>query len=240
MKKGILHIWCFFFISLFVVIGIWGSVRDVTLAWHNVPPVPSYSGAKASFLGDEQASYRFLGLMFQFFGNTSGHSVALSDYDYTALDSWFHLLDKLDSKAEFLPFLVSYYFSASQNAEHVKPVTKFLEKVGVREGRQKWRWLSQAVYLARYKLKDTEYALQLAKKLNEHKDADVGAWARNMQSIILSKAGEQEAALAMALALLKDQAASMDPKEVVYLTHYICSELIPQSDIEKFAMCKDM
>ena len=238
MKKDMMRIWGLFFISLFVVLGIWKYSRNITLAWGNVPPVPSIYGAKASSLGDAQMSYRYLGLMLQFFGNTSGRYAALSEYNYESLGAWFTLLDELDNKSEFLPFLVSYYFSASQDVEKISPVVDYLEKAGERQGLRKWRWLTQAVYLARYKLNDTEHALRLAQKLRNHPDPDVGTWARHLQSVILSATGEKQAALSMALSLLKDNASTMHPKEIAYLTNYICSELVDKNSKTKFAMCQ--
>jgi len=233
--------WIYFICMLFTVIAVWGYSRKITLQWDNVPPAPSVMSASAMTLGDTQMSYRFLGLLLQIYGNTGGRYTAMKNYDYNALKQWFDVLHEMDSRSEYLPFLVSYYFTAGQQTpDQLRIAVQFLEKAGVGTGDMQWRWLAQAVFLARYRLNDIQYALDLSHKLENHADPAVGLWARNLPSIIMGNMGEKDAALSLSLALLKEYGATMDHREVYYLKTYICNQLLEPEKRGLFALCHDI
>jgi hypothetical protein len=238
-RKNMTLIWGMFFISLVSVFALWKYSRPLTIEWQNVPPAPTQTTALALSLGDEQFSYRFLGMMLQSFGNTSGRFEVFEDYDYSALYDWFLLLDNIDSRPEYLPYLATYYFGSSSIDEQIKVITKFLELVGSRSGRKKWKWLTQAVYLARYRLKDLEHAQYLARKLSNHSDPDVGAWARNLNSYIMAEMGDKEAAINLTLMLLKNNAHEMSRQEISLLTGHVCEDLLDELERQKFEMCSN-
>lgn len=231
-------IWGIFFISFISIFSVWKYSRPITIDWQNVPPAPTKTTALAFSLGDEQFSYRFLGILLQSFGNTSGRYEALKNYDYDTLYEWFELLDGIDARSEYLPYLVTYYFGSAQTNPQLRFVAKFLEDVGIRIGRQKWKWLAQAIYIARYKLKDIEYARELAAKLAEHKDPNVGAWAKNMDAYIMAQMGDKEAAINLTLLLLKNNSQEMTVQEINLLTDYVCKDLMNEEQASSLDMCK--
>lgn len=230
-------LWGLLIISLIGVVALWVHSRHSQVRWSNVPPAPSETAAFAIGLGDTQMSYRFLGMTLQNFGNVSGRYERLVNYDYILLRSWFYLLDSLNPRSDFLPFLVTYYYGATSDKDQIHVIIDFLRDVGIREGGQKWKWLSQAVFLARYKLKNLDLAMEIAQELHNHPDQDVSAWARNLQSIILEKSGEKEAALHLTLSLLRENSDTMTQQEIFQLKRYICESLLNEEERPKFELC---
>ena len=114
-------------------------------------------------LGDPSLAYRANSVVLQNLGNTGGRTVSLDQYNYDDLTQWFFLQDKLDQKSDFIPYLASYYFGSVQDPEIFRPILDYLQMVGERPYEEKWRWLAQAVFMARYTMKDLDKALELAK-----------------------------------------------------------------------------
>lgn len=239
-KKDMRAIWGIFIVCLSCIFALWLYSRPLKLEWQNVPPAPTPMTANAFSLGDKQFSYRFLGMLLQSFGNTSGRYEAMNEYHYDALAGWFDLLDSIDPDSEYLPFLVSYYFGATNKPEQLKYVTHLLDKVGQRVGKKKWRWLTQAIYIARYKMKDFEYARELAAKLKNHSDPSVGAWAKNMDAYISEQMGDKQAAIQLTLMLLKNNAKDMTHQEIYLLSDYVCNDLMNKEQSAALEMCKNM
>lgn len=230
-------LWILFLLTFAVITAMWGYSSRISMRWTNVPPAPTDFSARAFGLGDAESSYRVMALMLQIFGNTGGRYTAIDDYNYVQLRRWFDMLYGLDPVSEYLPFLVAYYFSASHNPDQLAIVASFLEKVGSVPENYKWPWLVQSVYIARYRMKNMDYAIALSKKLALHPDPQVGIWARNMESIVRSGLGDKEAALTISLGLLKEKGAMMDHKELYYLTDYICGTLLDADQRPQFEFC---
>lgn len=237
MKRDMRNLWIMFALSFLIVLGMWGYASRINMRWANVPPAPTDFSARAFGIGDAQTSYRAMSMMLQIFGNTGGRYTALDQYNYEELRKWFDMLYSLDPVSEYLPFLVAYYFAAAHNPDQLRIVAHFLDMVGSVPENYKWPWLAQAVYIARYRLNDMDYAIALTKKLADHPDPSVGIWARNMESIVRGGMGDKQAALAISLGLLKEKGAVMDHKELYYLTDYICSTLLAPEEKKNFEFC---
>jgi hypothetical protein len=151
----------FFLLNL----GLWFYSSTKLPKWANVPPAPSSLSAITAFLGDKELAYRSMSIILQSFGNNTGQIQALKDYNYPNLGTWFDLADDLNEQSDYVPFLAAYYFGASQDPSELMPVINYLRRVGTYSYEDKWRYLGQAVFLAKHKMKDNQLALQLADEL---------------------------------------------------------------------------
>lgn len=231
-------LWIFFSTILILNIFFWHGARHIQGRWINVPPVPSSFSASGFGLGDLFFAYRGYGLMVQNLGDYGGKATAFKDYNYENLGGWLSLLTSFDPHSDFLPFLASYYFGAAQDPAQLKYVVDYLEEAGNNPEGEKWRWLAQAVYLARFKMKDMDRALELARKLSVLDSPDVAQWARNMPANILNAKGEKEAAYDLLVGILKESADKMKPNEVNATIAYICEQILEPEQAKINSLCQ--
>lgn len=234
-------IWSSIYFFLFLNVLTWSYARNVQPEWLNVPQVPSEFSVSASALGDQQLAYRLVALMLQHLGDHGGRTTALKDYDYDRLAEWFFLSEKLDNKSDHVPYLAAFYFSGSQTPKiSLPPLIEYLRVIGNQTFGQKWRWLAQAVFLARYKVKDMELALDLANQLAKIDNPDMPAWARSMPALIQSEMGDKEAAIAILVELLSSSADKMHPNEVNNTLDMICNRLLDEHEAKLHPLCKQL
>ncbi|MCE3233714.1 MAG: hypothetical protein K0R98_1971 [Rickettsiaceae bacterium] len=189
-----------------------------------VPDVPSELSIKAMSLGDEQFYFRTLAFQLQNAGDTFGRFTALRDYNYNQLYHWFTLLDTLDAKSNFVPSLAAYYYSQTQNTPDVKYVAQYLEETSMRDLYNKWWWMSQAVYLANYKLKDKDWALRLAYELASTPRNDIPIWAKQMPAFIHEQRGEEEQALQIISSIINN-VDNIDQGELNFMAYFVKERL---------------
>lgn len=213
------------------------SKLNIMPAWENVPPPPSSISAAAAFLGDKELAYRTTSLSIQQFGSLTGQYKALKDYNYDNLGKWFWMTHDLNERSEYIPFLAGYYFGATQNAQQLYPVIEYLRMVGKDPYAEKWRWLGQAVFLARHRLNDNKLALELADELAATYKPGMPAWPLQMKAIIASDIGEKELAYGMMVEILKNDADKMDPVEANFMLDYICNKILSPVQKKQDALC---
>lgn len=227
-------------LTVFANIGLWLDARFEKVKWLNIPPAPDISTALIASLGDPQLAYRMNGLTIQNMGDTGGRVINLRDYDYNALGQWFMLQHRLDPVSGFTPFLAGYFFGAIKgHPEKLYPVIDYLEVAAGDGAGQKWRFLSHAAFLARFKLKDTDRALDLAYKLAALKNPDMPSWTRQYPVFILNARGEKEAAYQTMVNLLKSSAQSLHPNEVNATLAYLCEQILSEQEAKADPLCKD-
>lgn len=217
----------FFLFFLILTICAWWQTRTVKIKWPGVPPVPSARGAAAMTLGDNQLSYRVFALTLQNLGDTGGDVTPLQDYDYKKLRHWFWLAQALDPKADHVPMIAAYYFGATRKPEDIRVVVDYLAVAGKSNIGEKWRWLVHAVFLARHRLNDLEYALRLAYDLADIRSEDrpMPAWTKQMPAFVLKAQGDREAAKDIILALLATDQKNMHPNEINFMLSYLEEQL---------------
>lgn len=228
----------FFVLSLVSNIALMRHIRLEQPAWTNVPPPPSATAISLAFLGDRELAFRSSALTLQNFGNMTGQIQALKDYNYTNLGKWFWMEDALNKKSDYVPFLAAYYFGGTQNPHQLYPVIDYLRVVGKYPGGEKWRWLGQAVFLARHKLEDQKLALELAEELATTYHAGMPAWPLQMKAIIASDMGEKEMAYDMMVEMLRTESARMHPNEVNFMLDYICNKILSPVQKGRDALCQ--
>ena len=202
----------------------WWQTRELQAGWEGVPPAPSHQVAKALAMGDGQFLYRAATFVLQNMGDEGGRVTPLKDYDYQRLGQWFSLLDRFDPQSEFLPVLVGYYFSQSQNPDDVRIVISFLAHIAIRDPERNWRWLAHAIYLARHRVKDMNLALSLAYRMAAIKSPGIPIWARQMPAFVLADVGEKEAARDLMEAIMDSQ-IDLEPSEIEFMRDFIETRL---------------
>ncbi len=239
--RNINRLYAVFIVSIILHVGLWFHSNDIRTQWGNVPPVPGEGQASSMALGDQQFAYRMTGLTLQNLGDTGGRSTALTDYDYQKLSKWLFLMDKMDSRSDYAPFLAAFYFGATPDKTQLPPIVDFLEYAGERTTGEKWRWLAHAMYLARFEVNDLDRALGLANKLaNLESETHMPAWTKQMPAFIQTQMGNKEAAYEIMLNILKSRAENLDPAEVSFTQIYMCDKLIPEEDVKTHPLCQNL
>ncbi len=220
----------------------WWSARPLRTVWANVPPPPSTFGASMGTLGDRQLAYRIGGLMLQNFGDTGGMTTRLDQYDFNKLGAWFRLEDGLDPHSSYIPYLASFYYGGTQNGAQLRPVVDYLADVGrrphhVKNGIPNWRWLGQAVYLARFRLGDLDLALKLANELATLNRPGMPAWTKQMPVFVMNAQGDKAAAYALMMSILKEDGGKMQKAEVNFMIWYICARLLDSKQAALNPVC---
>lgn len=218
----------------------WFHARFEKARWINVPPVPKIQTAGGFALGDSQFAYRTIGITLQNLGDTGGRSTAMDDYNYNDLVKWFYLADRLDPNSHFVPFLAAYYFGAARKPESLNPLLDYLAAVGQRPGGERWRWLGQAVYIARWQMQDLDKALELANILANLNQPDLPLWTRQMPAFILNARGDKSEAADLLLEMLKDNAENIHPNEVNYTRDYICTRILEEEKAKNMPLCQNI
>ena len=224
---------------MLINIVFWFHSRNIKSQWLNVPPVPSTFSALSSTLGDKQFASRVISIMIQNLGSTGGRVTPIKDYDFEKLGDWMMLNYSLDPQSSLTPYMAAYYFGASQDPTKIRPIIDYLRIVGNSAEKEKWRWLAQAVYLARFKLNDLTLAMEMAKELEKIPNDDMPGWTRSMSVNILNQQGEKEAALELMLGILKDKSDQLHPNEVNAMVAYICEQILDPDQAKSHALCID-
>lgn len=204
----------------------WFGSSDLYAKWDGVPPVPTQEGAVMMALGDSQFAYRLGAITLQNLGDGGGRVTPMKDYQYDKLGKWFWLLHGLDPASDHVPMLAAYYFGGTRVPKDVAVVVEYLAAIGQNPAGAKWRWLVQAVFLARHRLNDPELALDLAYKLSKMQlvDDTMPAWGRQMPAFILQDKGDREDARRIIKELLLT-GHGFHPNEINFMAGYLVETL---------------
>ena len=219
----------------------WMGAKFIYAKWEGVPPVPERNGAVMMALGDPQFAYRLGALTLQNLGDSGGRVTPIRSYSYPRLGAWFRLLDELDPASDHVPMLAAYYFGGTRVPADVAVIVDYLSHVGVRPVGSKWRWLVQAVFLARHRLGDLQLALDLAYKLSKMEllDDAMPAWARQMPAFILKEKGDREDARKIMAELLAT-GKGLHPNEISFMRDYLTEQLgVPPDEVDRLVRARD-
>lgn len=240
MKKTNVIIVTAFLVILTLNIALWTKHRTIKAKWMNVPDVPSKISLILPTLGDEQFAYRYHTLILQNMGDTGGNSTALKDYNYDKIEDWLTTLYNLDDKAAIIPYLASYYYGATPDNSQIHYIIDFLEKAGKGGQENDWRWLVQAVILAKHSQKDLSRALELSEELTKIYRPDMPEWILRMPAFITADMGDKETAYQLLVKILASGIDDFDPNEVFFLKEYICNEILDKEKREINPICMDI
>lgn len=235
-------LYLFFSLILFSNITVWCYARHLQARWSNVPPVPSLASAKAFGLGDGELAYRSIGLMLQNLGNSGAYNEPFKNYNYDHIGRWLQLADELDSESDYTPLLAAFYFGATTDPIQLPPIIDYLAMVGRRDAGvgEKWRWLAQAVYLARWKEHNFPKALDLAKELSTKWRPDRPLWIKEMPAFVMTASGDKKAAYALMLAVLNEEKGKVQQAELNNTMIFICRSILDSADAAKNEICTSL
>lgn len=236
-RSSSLSLYAVFLLFLVLNIAFWLQTKSLRPVWGNVPPVPSQNSTAGMALGDAQFAYRMSGLMLQNIGSATDDTKPLSQYNYHILKGWLFLADKLDPSSNFVPSLAAYYYGATQDKSDLPPIIDYLEEIGQRPEPQKWRWLAQAVYLARFEMGDYQRALDLANKLANLPRNDLPLWAKQMPALVMSAAGQKEGAYTMMMNTLTSEIDTLSGPEILFLRDQICDRILTPAQAAQNDLC---
>ena len=213
---------------LFLLLQIifWYKTENIKPNLGIVPEVPTLSTAKAFAFGDEEFYFRYKGLRIQNTGDTFGRFSPLKDYDYSKLYNWFVLLDNLDSKSNYIPSLVAYYYSMTQNSKDVIYLIDYLKQHADRDPNNKWWWYYQAMYLADNIYNDKDLAIKLAEELKNKSPSNAPLWTKQMLAILLSDKGEKCEAIKIISGILTEyENKNISDKEINFMNFFIKKQI---------------
>jgi hypothetical protein len=231
-------------LAVFLNVGLWVYSNKQKIIWPNVPMAPKESSFRMSFLDDGTFAYRSFAMVLQNWGNVGGDVQPLKNYNFEHLAGWFYLMDKMDPRSSYVPFMAAYYFSATQNKEQLPNIINYLADIGSRTGVEvpegSWRWLVQAIYLAKNEMNDQKRALELAEALSSIYRPSMPAWTKSMKEIIRSEMGDKELAYATMIEILRSNAKYMDPAEVNYMVSVVCERILTSAQAKLDPICKTL
>ena len=231
-----------FVILLLLQVVFWVKTKSVKATLPIVKDPPNEKTIKAFTLGDDEFFYRFKGVQVQNMGDTFGRFSPLKDYDYKKLYAWFLALEKLNFKSNYLPSMVAYYYSQTQNVPDRIYVVKFLTQHALKDPKNKWWWLYQASYIANYSLKDKNLAIRLAYMLQKFAPDNVPLWVKQTASVYLSEKGENCESIRVINEVLRDierddtKTDEEKEKELNYMNYFLQREASKITEKE-FAKC---
>lgn len=202
----------------------WAQARTITPHGFSTDVAPSSSMARVMGLGDAQFYYRVAGLGLQNMGDRAGQLAPLTQFDYGRLAGWFTLLSRLDPQSNYVPSLAAYYYGLSRDPDQVRQVIGYLRQIGVKNPQRHWRFLAYGVYLARYRVRDSQLGLELAHQLAALPVDDMPIWTRQLPAFVLADAGELEAARDILEAILATT-PDLPPAEQLFIHNYIEKQL---------------
>lgn len=227
-----------FVVAIALNVAFWLHARTILPVWNNVPTVPTATSASFSMLGDSGAAYRMLGYTLQNLGNTGGNYEPLKNYDYAQLEKWFFATQELDPQANFVPFLASFYFGGIEDQpEKISHVTDYLAEAGAAPYPQKWRWLAQAVFFARFKEKNMDKALMLANRLASL-PTDLPPWAKQMPAFVNMAMGNRQASYELMVHMLKTEGDKLPANEINAMLEYICKRTLTPAEASENPLCQ--
>ena len=227
-------------LALLLNAAFWLYTKNLQARWINVPPAPSKFSANVMTLGDSEFAYRILGIMIQNFGSIGGRITPIKDYDFENLADWFFLQHTLSPRGNHAPLIAAFYYGASQDPQKIRPLIKYLHVAGNDPQGEKWRWLAHAVYLARFRLKDYDLALELANTLAAIPNDDMPVWAKQMPVNVMNDMGQKQAAMQMMLEILKSGQDTLHPAEINSSYHYICDQILDEEEASRHDFCSNL
>lgn len=198
------------------------------LAWHALtpppsvrveplPPPPPRALLSALALGEDRTAAALAALWLQFHDTQPGHSVPFRELDYHRVRQWLEHILALAPGSDYPLLLAVRIYGQVNDPARQRIMLGFVRTAFVERPRERWRWLAEAIIIARHRLDDPELALEFARLLNRHtRPGEIPFWARDLQIIVLEDMGELEAARLLIGGMLASGEID-DPHELRFL-----------------------
>lgn len=198
------------------------------LAWHaltpapavrveELPPAPSHALLTTMALGETRTAAALAALWLQFHDTQPGHSVPFREMDYTRVRQWLERILALAPDSDYPLLLAVRIYGQVNDPPRQRIMLGFVRTAFVERPRERWRWLAEAIIIAKHRLDDPELALEYARLLNRHtQTGEIPHWARDLQIFVLEDMGELESARILIGGMLASGEID-DPHELRFL-----------------------
>ncbi len=182
-----------------------------------LPSPPEQSIVRFASLDDSITAAKLIMLWLQAFDNQPGISIPLKNLNYNLVIDWLELIIKLDPDGQYPLLAASRFYTYVPETGRKKQMLDFVQRKFLERPEERWQWMAHAVYVAKHRMHDMEYALGLAKSLRENTTQEnVPDWARQMEIFILEDMGEFKSAQILIGGLLESGAIN-NPEQLRYL-----------------------
>ena len=157
----------------------------------------------------------------QAFDNQPAVSLPLHALDYSIVIQWLDTILELDPEGDYPMLAAARIYGSVSDQEKKRVMMDYIYDKFRQDPNKHWRWLANAVIVAKHQLKDMPLALKYAEALAESTtSSDVPFWAKDMKIIVLEDMGEIESARVLVGGLIASGEIT-DPNELNFLENKI-------------------
>ena len=172
-------------------------------------------------LGEPVMAAKLLNLWLQAFDNQPGISLPLHALDYSVVTQWLDTILELDPDGDYPMLAAARVYGSVNDRVKQRAMMDFIFEKFNQDPDKHWRWLANAVIVAKHELKDMPLALKYAEALADSTSSKhVPYWAKDMKIIVLEDMGEIEAAKVLVGGLIASGEIN-DPNELSFLENKI-------------------
>ena len=200
-----------------------------------VPRPPGMVALRLASLGESEAVSRLMMLYLQSFDMQPGLVIPYRNLDYGRVAGWLEASLELDPRDSYPLFAATGLYCAVNDPQRLKVMLDFVHRAFVADPRSRWRWLAQAVIIAKYQRHDLPLALEYAVELSRQVP-DGPPWIAEMQAFTLAQMGRVESAKIL-LGALVSSGRIRDPNELRFMS--ILLKKMENDAMEKMAGKKE-
>jgi hypothetical protein len=201
------------------------------LGWHSQQPIvaravdlPHPMSSRAyviASLHEPLMVAKLLNLWLQAFDNQPAVSLPLHALDYNIVIKWLDTILELDPDGDYPMLAAARVYGSVSDHKKQRAMMNYIYEKFRQNPNKHWRWLANAVIVAKHELKDMPLALKYADALaNRPTSENVPYWAKDMKIIVLEDMGEIEAAKVLVGGLIASGEIT-DANELIFLQNKI-------------------
>ena len=212
---------------------VWSVLQPPLLATADKLPEPMNAGLwRVASLGDPITLSRALMLWLQCFDNGTV-TIPYRSLNYAQLTRWLDTVLSLDSKSQYPLLAATRLYAEVSDESRQRLMLDFVYQKFIEDPDRRWRWLAQAVVIAKHRLNDLPLALKFAQALADNTNNNVvPSWARQMHIFIHEDLGEVESARILLGGLLESGTIT-DINELRFLSERLQSLQQQHSDVAR-------
>ena len=156
---------------------------------------PSLEYMRVLGFSDEIVLSKITMLWLQAFDNQPGISIPFRKLDYSRVTQWLNLVLDLDPLGQYPLLMASRVYGAVADNDRKRTMMEYVYNKFFEDPDRRWPSLAQAVFVAKYQLKDYQLALKYADALAKNVTVkNVPFWVKEMNIYVLEDMGELESA----------------------------------------------
>jgi len=210
----------------FVMQLFWHGIQPgYTVKAQPLPPPLSAQAYRLISLNEPLVVAKYLNLWLQSFDTQPGISLSYQQLDYSRVIAWLDTILALDPGSQYPMLVAAHIYGSVHNGEKQRQMTEYIYQQFLKNPQQNWRWLADAVIIARHEIKDTSLALKYASALAAQpagSHTSIPYWAKDLKIFVLEDLDEIAAAKVLVGGLLESGEIS-DAYELRFLTQKIAS-----------------